>query len=121
VGIVVPILCTLILYVPLAHRLVERLRPYIIYAPLIGTYNMCGHPWIPGNIPTIGQTLYITLMFALTVILCGPGYTIAGWPNDLGPDTYWDILDLVMQRLGIFGYAILPLVVLFAGRNNVLL
>jgi hypothetical protein len=121
VGIGVPILFTVVQYLPFVHGLVEKLRPYIVYAPLFGSYNMRRHPWIPGSIPTVGQSLYIALMFALTIALCGPGYFIQGVPNDLGPSVYWDVMSFVVGRTGCFGYAILPLVVLFAGRNNLLL
>ena len=70
--------------------------------------------------PTIGQTLYILAYFILNFVLSAVNYIIVE-PHPWGYNRHQEIMAYVGYRTGEIGYAILPLVILFAGRNNVLL
>ncbi|KAF2172659.1 hypothetical protein M409DRAFT_16621 [Zasmidium cellare ATCC 36951] len=116
--LVLPILLTWLNWIPGVHSIIERVKPFVVYRPLFGTRHIQLHKWLYGYIPTVGQSVYIFIVFASTIILMSIYETK---PLDGTTTRYNNNLDLVTQRSGTFGYAILPVVVLFAGRNNVLL
>jgi len=115
-----PILLTLLPRLPYLTRLSDALTPYLIYPSLIKTYQVRPLPYLLGNAPTVGQTLYILLLVALTTIFSAISYHSAQ-PNAWYPTQHQEILAWVMYRTGVLAFALLPLVLLFAGRNNVLL
>ncbi|KAF6787314.1 ferric-chelate reductase, partial [Colletotrichum musicola] len=67
VGLGLPVVLTWLGYLPLFDRVFERLRPYIVYPSLVGTYHVRPLPFFLGNAPTVGQALYVGLMVALNV------------------------------------------------------
>jgi predicted ferric reductase len=75
-----------------------------------------------GNPPTIGQGLYIAGFVILNIILSCVGYVIQ-WPmtHPWGYNHRGEILAYAGYRTGEFAFALLPLTILFAGRNNILL
>ena len=100
--------------------MLERLKPYLVYPTVIGTYQVRPLPYLLGNAPTLGQSLYAAVMVILNVILTAVGYK-AVVPHAWYGNTYGEILAYVMWRRGAFPCAMLPLVILFSSRNNVLL
>lgn len=70
------------------------------------------------HLPTLGQTIYILLFTILTFIL-----TLVNYGNlfSFRATTEADILNYLGMRTGIISMAFLPLTILFAGRNNILL
>jgi predicted ferric reductase len=116
----IPILCTLVQKLPFATRLLDTLKPYLVYPSTIGSYQVRPLPWLIGNAPTVGQASYIFLFTALNVILCAVNYGSAQ-PHPWGFSKRDEILAYIGYRTGHIGYALLPLVVLFSSRNNVLL
>ncbi|KAK5660439.1 hypothetical protein OQA88_12983 [Cercophora sp. LCS_1] len=115
-----PILLTLLWHLPVTVRIIRSLNPYITYPALIGTYQVRPLPYLLGNGPTVAQTLYIALFFALNVVLTAVSYTSAQ-PNAWFADTYHEIGAYVLYRTGTLGFTLLPILILFAGRNNILL
>ncbi|KAH6661467.1 hypothetical protein F5X68DRAFT_145639, partial [Plectosphaerella plurivora] len=96
-------------YLPYLDRLFERLRPYIIYLSLISTYFIRPLPFNLSNAPTVGQALYIALLIILNVIL-----------NAINFKTIPAHLYYLIYHTGVLSFAIAPLLILFAGRNNFL-
>jgi predicted ferric reductase len=119
-GFGIPILCTLIRKLPYATRLLDKFNPYLVYPSTIGSYQVRPLPWLIGNAPTVGQAAYISLFFALNVILCSVNYG-SSQPHPWGFSKREEILAYIGYRTGHIGYALLPLVVLFSSRNNFLL
>jgi predicted ferric reductase len=97
----------------------DRIKPYI-YPSTIGTYHVRPLPWLLGNTPTVGQTLYIGGFFLLNVVLSTIGYESAQ-PHPWGYDKRGELLAYAGYRTGHIAFALLPLVILFSGRNNFLL
>lgn len=75
-----------------------------------------------GNPPTIGQALYIAGFVILNIILSCVGY-VTQWPmfHPWGYNHRGEILAYAGYRTGEFAFALLPLVILLSGRNNLLL
>ena len=97
-----------------------KLAPYLVYPSIIGTYHVRPLPWLLGNAPTVGQSLYIAFLIIINVILTCIDYDIQF------PHTWYGSLTVVklanvVWRTGVMGFAMLPLAILFAGRNNILL
>ncbi|KAF2841044.1 hypothetical protein M501DRAFT_1030227 [Patellaria atrata CBS 101060] len=119
-GFAIPIVFTLINYLPFMTALLERLSPYIIYPSLIGNYHVRPLPYLLGNAPTIGQSLYIFFFFSLNILLSAVEYR-STQPNTWFATRWQEIAGYVSCRTGVLAFALAPLVILFAGRNNFLL
>jgi len=99
---------------------IGRVRPYLVYPSIIGTYHVRPLPWLLGNAPTVGQALYITMFFVLNLVLSSVNYSSSQpHPWYFGPRE--ETLAYIGYRTGHISYALLPLVILFSGRNNFLL
>lgn len=70
--------------------------------------------------PTRGQAILIFYMVAVNVVLSGVGYDSAQpnawWVNDKDQE----LLTSFSNRMGVLSFANLPLLILYAGRNNFL-
>jgi predicted ferric reductase len=111
---------TLIVRLPFMTGVLDKIKPYLVYPSIIGTYHLRPLPFLSGNAPTVGQSLYIALFFILNVVLGAVNYSGSQpHPWDLGPRD--EILAYVGYRTGHIAYALLPLLILFSGRNNFLL
>ncbi|KAI9865688.1 MAG: hypothetical protein M1813_002146 [Trichoglossum hirsutum] len=120
-GFALPIVLTLFTYLPFATSLIERLKPYLVYPSIIGSYHVRPLPYLLGNSPTAGQGIYIAIMIIISTVLTGVGYGLVIPHAWYGPSLYLEGLAYVMWRTGTLGFAILPLVFLFSSRNNILL
>lgn len=87
---------------------------------MIGTYQVRPLPFLLGNAPTVGQSIYIAIFIALNVILSAVGYQSAQ-PNAWFATQWNEISAYVLYRTGTLGFMLLPVLFLFASRNNVLL
>jgi hypothetical protein len=115
-----PILLTLLAKLPLIEGFVDRINPYLVYPSIFRTYNVRPLPWLLGNVPTIGQALYIVVFFGLNVILCSVNYSNSQ-PHPWYFTRKEETLAYIGYRTGHVAYALLPLLLLFSSRNNVLL
>lgn len=120
VGFATPIAITILSKLPGVSALFEKLNPYLVWPSTIGTYHNRSLPWQMGNPPTVGQALYIAGFIILNVILSCVGY-VTQQPNPWGYNKRGEILAYAGYRTGEFAFALLPLTILFAGRNNILL
>ncbi|KAG7285983.1 hypothetical protein NEMBOFW57_008279 [Staphylotrichum longicolle] len=120
VAVGVPILFTWLGYMPFVHAIVDKIKPYLVYPSLIGKFQVQPLPFRLGNAPTVGQGLYIALFIGLNVILSAVDYQSAQ-PNAWYNDQWHEISAYVLYRTGTFGFMLLPILLLFASRNNILL
>jgi hypothetical protein len=120
VGFATPIFLTSLGYLPYMTRLQDALEPRLTWPSLIGTYHVRALPFFLGSVPTRGQTWYIVLMTVLTVVLTAVGYK-SSQPSAYFPTSWREIMVYVGNRAAVHAVALLPLVLLFAGRNNLLL
>lgn len=124
VGVLLPIVCTALASSSLLpaslHRLVHRLKPYLVWPSTIGTYNVRPLPYGLGNAPTRGQALYIGLFVGLNIVFTSVNYR-AREPSAWFLNTSREIAAYILYRTGELGYILLPLVFLFGSRNNFLL
>lgn len=100
-------------------RLFDKVKPWLNRA-LIGNYHIQPLPWLMGNAPTIGQALYIAMFFILNLVLTCVNYG-SSQPHPWGLKPRDELLSYIGYRTGHISYALLPLVILFSGRNNFLL
>ncbi|RYP75430.1 hypothetical protein DL769_003824 [Monosporascus sp. CRB-8-3] len=103
------------------YRFFDKLKPYMVYPSTIGTYHVRPLPWLLGNPPTIGQSLYIATFVTLNVILAAVSYRGFGQKHPWGFSSAGELMSYVGYRTGHISFALLPLTVLFSSRNNILL
>ncbi|KAK4203631.1 putative ferric reductase transmembrane component [Triangularia verruculosa] len=119
-GFGIPIILTWLYHLPFTSRLLAKITPYLVHPSTIGTYSVRPLPFLLGNAPTIGQTAYIVIFFIINIVLMSVNY------QSMQPHLYYigesmEIKAYIFYRTGIAAYALLPLLILFASRNNVLL
>ncbi|KAF4994630.1 hypothetical protein FGRMN_5675 [Fusarium graminum] len=120
IAVGIPILTTWLGYFPIIPSVYDKLKPYVLYPSLIGTYSVRPLPFTLGNAPTIGQAVYIVLFIALTVVAAAVGYEVHQ-PNARFETAKRELLAYIVYRTGAIAFAILPVIVLFPSRNNALL
>lgn len=91
-----------------------------LWRSVIGTYHVRPLPYLLGNAPTIGQALYIATFVILNVVLSAVNYKHSQ-PHPWYFPPKEELLSYIGYRTGHISYALLPLVILLSGRNNVLL
>lgn len=119
-GLGTPIVLTWAGYLPFLSTIFRKLKPYLVWPSLIGTYQVRPLPSLLGNAPTVGQTLYILIFLILNIVLTAVNFQ-SRQPNAWYSSTWHEIMAYVLYRTGAFAYIIAPLIWLFAGRNNILL
>ncbi|KAJ9192847.1 hypothetical protein DTO164E3_7993 [Paecilomyces variotii] len=119
-GFGTPIVLTWAGYLPFLSTIFRKLKPYLVWPSLIGTYQVRPLPSLLGNAPTVGQTLYILIFLILNIVLTAVNFQ-SRQPNAWYSSTWHEIMAYVLYRTGAFAYIIAPLIWLFAGRNNILL
>jgi hypothetical protein len=119
VGAGIPILLTLVNYLPWGTTLSNKLAPYLDMSIFKG-YHVRILPYWLGNATTLGQALYILSFFILNVVVSAVDYQTYT-PHRMYNSTYIELMYYVANRTGLIAFAIVPLVVLLASRNNILL
>jgi uncharacterized membrane protein YozB (DUF420 family) len=119
VSVCVPILLTWAHYIPYYHHLIERLSPFLDMA-IFGGYNVRVLPRWLGNPPTLGQSIMIILFFGLNLVAIGADIKTIQ-PHNMFPSHYVNLLVNLSNRTGVICFALSPLVLLMATRNNILL
>ncbi|KAL6718738.1 hypothetical protein ACLMJK_002972 [Lecanora helva] len=119
-GFGTPIILTWLGYLPFFSTISRKLKPYLIWPSLVGNYQVRPLPFLLGNAPTVGQTLYVLMFLILNVVLTSVNFQ-SRQPNAWYSSTWREIMAYVLYRTGAFAYIIAPLIWLFGGRNNILL
>ncbi|TVY42513.1 Ferric/cupric reductase transmembrane component 1 [Lachnellula cervina] len=120
IGFGTPIFFTLLAHLPFMPGVLDKIKPYLVYPSIFGTYSVRPRPWLLGNVPTIGQALYIALFCILNLVLCSVNYSHSQ-PHPWGFTPKEETLAYIGYRTGHIAYALLPLLILFCSRNNFLL
>lgn len=71
-------------------------------------------------VPTRGQALFIAYLISINIILCAVGIR-AVMPQTWFPTAWYQVAVYVANRTGAISFANIPLLILFSGRNNILL
>lgn len=122
IGIGSPIFFSLLRFLPFMTGILEKLKPYLVYPSVFGSYHVRPLPWLLGNAPTVGQALWISMFFVLNLVLSCVNYqTMPKGDMPWGFTPREEILAYIGYRTVHLGYMLLPLVILFSGRNNLLL
>lgn len=116
-----PINITAVGYLPFMTGISERIKLYLTWPSLLGTCDVRPLPYNLGNVPTIEQSLYIVAFVIVSVIMTATDYRVAIPHAWYGDEKCYAIMPYVMWRTGAFALIYLTLVILFSGRNNVLL
>lgn len=107
-------------FLPDVSHLFSKLKPLLVYPTIIRGYHAQSLPYLLGNPPALGQAGYIAIFLLLNIIFTAVGYR-AYQPNAFFGSTKEEIVLYIANRTGVLAFALAPLVILFAGRNNVLL
>ncbi|KXH47073.1 ferric reductase transmembrane component 4 [Colletotrichum nymphaeae SA-01] len=118
-GAAVPVFFSLLRFIPLPKLLISKINALFIDPPLLGRRHKA--PYFNLLVmPTRGQAILIFYMVAVNVVLSGVGYDSAQ------PNAWWvnnkdqELLTSFSNRMGVLSFANLPLLILYAGRNNFL-
>jgi predicted ferric reductase len=119
IGVGTPVLTTFLTYLPFLNRLIASVKPYVIYPALFHGRNVQAY-WRWCHFPTTGQSIFIFMFTAITTTLTAAGYESVQ-PNTWYATRFDEIESKVAARTGVIAMGLAPLVLLFAGRNSVLL
>lgn len=119
-GFGIPVILTWLGYVPYMSGVLNKIKPYLVYPSILGTYHVRPLPYLLGNAPTVGQSLYITLFFILNVVLTAVDYK-SKQPHAWYATQGKEIQAYVFYRTGTLAFVLAPLILLFSSRNNILL
>ncbi|KAI0128149.1 hypothetical protein F4776DRAFT_655395 [Hypoxylon sp. NC0597] len=118
-GTVIPIACSLLRFVPFPKAIASWFNAHFINPPLFGRRHR--NPVLNLAImPTRGQAMLIAYFIAINVVLSCAGYKPV-MPNAFYETKRDQLLVYIANREGVLSLANLPLLVLYAGRNNFLL
>lgn len=119
-GGVIPIALSLLRFVPFPKTLASRFYAIFIDSPLFGARHKVPY-FNLALMPTRGQAILIAYQVILNVVLCAVGY------HSAQPNAWWyghvgeEIMTYIGNRTGVLSFANIPLLILYAGRNNFLL
>lgn len=119
-GFGTPIILTILGHVPGISELLRKLKPYLVWPSIIGTYQVRPLPYLIGNAPTVGQSLYVAMFVILNIILTSVNYQ-SRQPNGWYSTRWREVMAYVLWRTGNFSFIMAPLIFLFGSRNNILL
>lgn len=103
---------------PGISKLVSEFRPYLVWPSSLGNRHVESMPYLLGKPPIVGQTLYVLLFLILNVVFAAAGYQ-SRQPNAWNPTVRHEIMAYIIGRTGTITYVTMPLLWLFAGRNNI--
>ena len=118
-GVMIPIGFSLLRFLPWPTSWVTKFNGYVVDPPVFGSRH--ASPLLGlGIVPTRGQAFFIAYFWILNIILCSVGY------NPSGPNAWYDsltsqLLAYSANRFGVLSFANLPLLVIYASRNNVVM
>ncbi|KAK4174683.1 ferric reductase like transmembrane component-domain-containing protein [Triangularia setosa] len=120
VGFGTPVVISIFTRLPYMSSLADKLKPYLVYPSLIGTYHVRPLPYLLGNAATVGQSLYVIMFAALNIAMAAAGYKSVQ-PNAWFGNQWQEVMGYFSARTGVLAFALTPLVILLSGRNNILL
>lgn len=118
-GLVIPIGLSLLRFFPWPTAWQTKFNAYFIDPPLVGTKHTTPI-WGLGMVPTRGQSIFIAYMWIVNIVATSHGIHLS-WPTPWYDNKYGAVMLFVANRCGVLSCAQLPLLILYAGRNNLLL
>jgi predicted ferric reductase len=117
-----PIVLTWLGYFPYMGKALNRIKPWL-YPSIFGTYHDRPLPFLLGNVPTIGQSFYISVLVILNIVFLAAGYETLYPDREMQwyTDHYQELMAYFMWRTGVLAFCHMPILFLFSSRNNVLL
>ncbi|KEY67092.1 hypothetical protein S7711_07067 [Stachybotrys chartarum IBT 7711] len=119
-GAAIPIFLSLLRFLPLPASVVSRFYAYIIEPPAFGRYHAVPVMGL-GFVPTRGQALFILYIILINVVFCCVSYNPRRPNSWYTRGMYEELANYIANRAGVLSFANLPLLILYAGRNNILL
>ena len=120
-GFIIPIGISLLRFIPFPAHLSTRFNAYFIDPPVFGSRHSVPAFFGLGLVPTRGQALFIAYLLILNIVLGAVGHRSTrpnAWFSDASSG---EILTYATNRMGVLSFANVPLLILYAGRNNILL
>ncbi len=120
-GFVIPIGFSLLRFLPFPAVWRALFNAWVIDPPAFGSKHDV--PVAGGllQVPRRGQALFIGYLVVINVVLSAVNYAWVADENWFPGDKWRWMVMLIANRLGLLSFANLPLLFLYAGRNNVLL
>lgn len=119
-GAGIPLLCSLLRFLPFPSTFISSFNAHIIDAPAFGSRHNV--PLLNmAIVPTRGQALFLLYIFGINVVASFAGLNVGRTPNSWWGSKNEEFLAVYANRVGMLSFGNLPLLFLYAGRNNVLL
>lgn len=120
-GAIIPIAFSLLRFVPFPGSWRIRVNALIIDPPLFGTKHDRSVFFGLVRIPKRGQALFIFYLILINIVFSAVNHEYIT-PNSWHPGNKerW-MAVMISNRIGLLSFANLPLLFLYAGRNNILL
>jgi hypothetical protein len=120
-GFVVPVILSLLRFVPVSSALASRYRAIFIY-PTVWSHRWSMQIREAGDIsPTRGQALFIFYLLLLNVLFVSTGHFTSVYSFWSVDGRHGQFISCLANRFGALSLANIPLIFLYAGRNNLLL
>ncbi|OAQ58601.1 ferric-chelate reductase [Pochonia chlamydosporia 170] len=118
-GAIIPIGVSMLRFLPWPERWLTKFNAFVIDPPLFGRKH--DQPvWGLGAVPTRGQAIFLLYMWVINVVSTVEGIHYV-FPSAWYTSTAEVSKTYIANRTGVMSCALLPLVMLYAGRNNLLL
>ncbi|KAK5174809.1 uncharacterized protein LTR77_001892 [Saxophila tyrrhenica] len=118
-GAIIPIALSCLRGLPLPRAFVSRFKAILIDPPLFSGRHRV--PWFNSfEVPTRGQAIFIAYLVVANIVLSSVGYTISS-PNSWYVDSKSQLANYIANRTGVLSAVNMALLVLYSGRNNILL
>ncbi|RGP72465.1 hypothetical protein FSPOR_2676 [Fusarium sporotrichioides] len=117
--IAIPIGFSLLRFLPIPKSVRSKFYAYIIDPPAWGKRHSVPTLGL-GIVPTRGQALFILYIIAINVAATFDGYP-RYTPNAYFPVRRDELMRHIGNRAGIIAFANIPIIILYAGRNSLLL
>ncbi|KAM5341673.1 hypothetical protein ACJ41O_014704 [Fusarium nematophilum] len=118
-GVVMPVGFSLLRLLPIPTKLRSKFYAYLIDPPAWGKKHSVPVLGL-GFIPTRGQMIFILYLIAVNAVACFEGYPNYS-PNGYFPNRRYELMRHIGNRCGVIAFANIPLVILYGGRNSLLL
>ncbi|KAM0342899.1 hypothetical protein ACHAPU_009103 [Fusarium lateritium] len=117
--VIIPIGFSLLRFLPMPESFTRKMNAYLLDPPAWGKKHNV--PLLGmGIVPTRGQALFILYIIAINAVATFEGYPEFK-PNGVFPDRRYELMRLIGNRAGAIAFANVPVVILYAGRNSLLL
>lgn len=114
-----PIGFSLLRFLPFPTSIRRKFNAYLIDPPAWGKKHKMPTLGL-GLVPTRGQAFFILYIISINAVATFEGYPYYE-PNGVFPDHHYAWMRLIGNRAGAIAFANIPIVILYAGRNSLLL